>query len=78
MNPLDRLRQEKERELDPGLCPVYELGTTDVGFNFPDNGVDLHRISMRSKVGTVEVEDLEKDIRQNERHADDGDHPPKQ
>jgi hypothetical protein len=31
-----------------------------------------------SKVGTVEVEDLEKDIRQNERHADDGDHPTEQ
>jgi hypothetical protein len=33
---------------------------------------------MHSEVGTVEVKDLEKDIRQNERHADDGDHPPKQ
>jgi hypothetical protein len=33
---------------------------------------------MRSKVGTVEVEDLEKNVRQNERHTDDGDHPPEQ
>jgi hypothetical protein len=57
---------------------VDELRTTDVGFNFPDNRVDLHRISVCSKVGTVEVEDLEKDIRQNERHADDGDYPPEQ
>ena len=78
MNPLDRLCQQKERDLDPGLCPVDELGTTDVGFHFPNNGVDLHRISVRSKVGTVEVEDLEKDIRQNERHTDDGDHPPEE
>ena len=78
MNPSDRLCQQKERDVDPGLCPVDELKTTDVGFNFPDNRVDLHRISVCSKVGTVEVEDLEKDIRQNERHADDGDHPTEQ
>ena len=78
MNPLDGLCQQKERDLDPGLGPVYKLGTNDVGFHFPDNGVDLHRISVCSKVGTVEVEDLEKDIRQNERHTDDGDHPPEQ
>ena len=77
MNPLDRLCQQKERDLDPGLCPVCEL-TNDIGFHFPNNGVDLHRISVRSKVGTVEVEDLEKDIRQNERHTDDGDYPPEQ
>jgi len=78
MNPFDRLCQQKERDVDPGLGPVYELGTTDVGFHFPDNGVDLHRTSVRSKVGTVEVEDLEKDIRQNESHTDDGDHPAEQ
>ena len=78
MNPFDRLCQQKERDLDPGLCPVYELKTTTVGFHFPNNRSDLHRISVRSKVGTVEVEDLEKDIRQNERHTDDGDHPPEQ
>jgi len=78
MNPFDRLCQQKERDLDPGLCPVCELGTNDVGFHFPDNGVDLHRISVRSKVGIVEVEDLEKNVRQNERHTDNGDHPPEQ
>ena len=76
MNPLDGLCQQEERDLDPGLCPVCELGTNDVGFHFPDNGVDLLRISMRSKVGTVEVEDIEKNVRQNERYTDDGDHPP--
>lgn len=78
MNPLVGLCQQKERDLDPGLCPVCELGTNDVGFHFPDNGVDLHWISVRSKVGTVEVEDLEKDIRRTEHHADDGDHPPEE
>ena len=78
MNRLDGLCQQEERDLDPGLGPVCELGPNDVGFHFPDNGVDLHRISVHSKVRTVEVEDLEKDIRQNERHADDGDHPPEE
>ena len=78
MNRLDGLCQQEERDLDPGLCPVCELGTNDVGFHFLNNGGDLHRISVRSKVGTVEVENLEKDIRQNERHADDGDHPPEE
>ena len=73
MNPFDRLCQQKERDLDPGLCPVCELGTNDVGFHFPDNGVDLHRISVRSKVGTVEVEDLKKDVRKRDRHACYGD-----
>jgi hypothetical protein len=33
---------------------------------------------VRSKVGIVEVEDLEKNVRQNERHTDNGDHPPEQ
>ena len=73
MNPFDRLCQQKERDVDPGLGPVYELGTTDVGFHFPDNGVDLHRTSVRSKVGTVEVEDLKKDVRKRDRHACYGD-----
>ena len=73
MNPSDRLCQQKERDVDPGLSPVDELRTTDVGFNFPDNRVDLHRISVCSKVGTVEVEDLKKDVRKRDRHACYGD-----
>ena len=78
MNPLDGLCLQEERNLDAGLRLVCELGTNDVGFHFPDNGADLPRISMCSKVGTVEVEDLEKNVRQNERHTDDGDYPPEQ
>ena len=73
MNPSDRLCQQKERDVDPGLSPVDELRTTDVGFNFPDNRVDLHRISVCSKVGTVEVKDLKKDVRKRDRHACYGD-----
>lgn len=57
---------------------MCELGTNVVSFHLPDNGGDLHRVLMRSEVRTVEVENLEKDKRENERHADDGDHPAKE
>jgi len=62
MNPFDGLCEQKERDLDPGICPVHGLGTNDVGFYLRDNGGHLDRISVRSEVGTVEVEYLKKDV----------------
>ena len=62
MNPFDGLCQQEERDLDPGMCPVRELRTNDIGFHCRDNGGNLNRISVCSKVEAVEVEGLKKDV----------------
>jgi hypothetical protein len=57
MNPFGGLYQQHERAPDPGMHRVRDMETIVIGFHLWYGG-NLCRISVSSKVGTVEVEDF--------------------
>jgi len=75
-NTIDACGRQGKWDLGPGYRQPSKGWTDYVGLYLWDDGSIFDWISLQWKAGTIKVEHLEKDIREGDHHAGNGNCPP--